>query len=602
MGTKIPREEAPWHDFRRVCRAVLVADVVESVRLLQEHEVDAIQRWRSFVSVLRGGVLAKYEARLVKSLGDGLLIDCEHPQRAVALAFELHDQMAAMNDGLEDARRILLRIGVHVTEVIEDELDVYGSGVNLAARITALARPGGVSASSATVDELLPGIDALVEDAGQCYLKHFAQPVQVFHLLPVDDAHAALPSPRQEPAPGAAPTGPVCLALVPLEVDAGDAAHKVIATLLGDMLLTQLASVQQVRVISHLSSEQFAIRGLPPERIAQLTKASYLITGRLHEVGARHLAVLSLVEARTGETVWAGRFHFDSRDLFAPDEGVTPAMAQQILERVVSDQLRRVASSSLPTLASETLQFAAVHLMHRQAKSDFERAHDLLEMLAERHPRAAAPHAWLAKWHVLRVTKGLVPESELAGDHALWHTRQALDRNPEFAMCMAMEAFALCHIKRDLAASSARLEAALALNPSEPWVWLVRTTVESLLGNGEAAWEAALMARSLSPMDPLKHYYDALAASAATSAERFEDARRLALLSLSKDSRHLPTLRALAISCVHLGDMPRAREAVKSVLTLSPDFTLENYIANAPRGGEDMRRKWAIALAEAGAP
>lgn len=602
MGPPISREEAPCNDFRRVFRAVLVADVVESVRLLREHEVDSIQRWRRFVSSLRAGLLAKHEARLVKSLGDGLLIDCERPQLAVGLAFEMHAKVAEMNSGLEDARRILLRIGLHVTEVIEDELDVYGSGVNLAARIAGLARPGGVAASSETVDELLPGIDAFVEDAGRCYLKHFVEPVQVFHLLPVDDLHSTGPALRQEPPQGSAPAGPVCLALVPLEVAAGNPEQRIVATMLGDMLLTQLASVQQVRVISHLSSEQFAIRGLAPERIAQLTKAAYLIVGRIHAAGARNLAVLSLVESKTGETVWAERFHFDSQALLSPDEDVTPMMAQRLLERVVSDQLRRVASSSLPTLASETLQFAAVNLMHRQAGSDFARAHDLLEMLAERHPRSAAPHAWLAKWHVLRVTKGLVPENEAAGDQALWHIRQALDRNPELSMCLAMEAFALCHVKKDLAASSERLDTALALNPSEPWVWLVRSTVESLLGHGESAWNAALTARSLSPMDPLKHYYDALAASAATSAERYEEARQLALLSLSKDARHLPTLRALAISCVHLGDMPRAREAVRSVLAVSPRFTLEGYVASAPRGSEDMRRRWAIALAEAGAP
>jgi tetratricopeptide (TPR) repeat protein len=126
--------------------------------------------------------------------------------------------------------------------------------------------------------------------------------------------------------------------------------------------------------------------------------------------------------------------------------------------------------------------------------------------------------------------------------------------------------------------------------------------VESLLGHGQAAWEAATTARALSPMDPLKHYYDALAASAAVAAGRYEECCRLALLSLSKDARHLPTLRALAIAQVRLGRLPQARATVARLLRINPEFTRRDYVANAPRGGEEVRRRWAEDLAEAGAP
>jgi len=608
MDSGIPAEELQSHELHRVRRAVLVADVVESVRLLHADEADAIRRWRRFVADLRAGVFERHGARLVKSLGDGLLVECAYPPRAVALAFEMQQRLAALDDDANASGRMLLRIGIHVSDVVADELDIYGSGVNLAARIAGVAAPGGVSASSEVVDELLPGIDAGIADGGLCWLKHFDEPVQLFHLSPPAAGGAREPgwaaAGRAELPGGGDGAGSVCVALVPFEILSGDAAQRTIAMLVGDMLLTRLSSVHHVRVISHLSSEQFGRRGLATERIAQLTRAAYLVCGHLYALGTRNLVVVSLVEARSGETVCAERFTFDPRELLAHDEAVTPAIAQFLVDHVVSDQLRRSACSPLPTLASETLQFAAVHLMHRQAQSDFTRAHDLLELLLERHPRAAAPHAWLAKWHVLRVTKGMALPGSLdaEGDRALWHTRQALDRNPDFAMSLAMEAFALCHMKKDLDAAARRLDEAQALNPSEPWVWLVRSTVESLLGHGAASWEAAMTAHALSPLDPVKHYYGALAASAAISAERFEDARRLAQLSLSKDARHLPTLRALVISQVHLGDLASARESMARLLRLDPAFTLARYIANAPRGGEQMRRRWAIALAEAGAP
>lgn len=366
--------------------------------------------------------------------------------------------------------------------------------------------------------------------------------------------------------------------------------------------MTRLSTVPLLRVISRLSTEQFRLRGFDTRGIAQHSGASYLVAGRLHGHREQCLLFLELIDAESEEILWADSVRLDAKALLARDETVTPEVAQALVDRIVSHQLRRVSVSPLPNLASQTLQFSAIHLMHRRALADFGRAHDILEHLVDRHPRAAAPHAWLAKWHVLRVTKGWMAETESEVERALSHTRRALDLNPDSAMTMAMEAFVFCHMKHDLAGAQQRLKDALEINPSEPWAWLVRATVDSLLGHGEEAWQCALRARDLSPMDPLKHYYDSLAASAAVAAERYAEAERLARLSLSKDARHLPTLRALAIAQVHLGRITEAREAVAKVLQVQPDFTLARYLASAPRGGEEMRRRWAGALREAGAP
>jgi adenylate cyclase len=240
--------------------------------------------------------------------------------------------------------------------------------------------------------------------------------------------------------------------------------------------------------------------------------------------------------------------------------------------------------------------------MHRQAHADFVRSHEILEHLVDRHPRAAAPHVWLAQWHVLTVTKGWGMVTAPEGDRALGHTRRAIDLNPDSAMSLAMEAFVHCHMKQDLMKAHERVLDALAINPNEPWAWLVRSIVDSLLGRGEDAWQWALRARWLSPMDPVKHYFDSLAASAAVAAGRYAEAETLARMALSKDSRHLPTLRALAIAQVHRGALDQARDTVATVMRLQPLFTLERYVGDAPPGSEVMRSRWATALRAAGAP
>jgi adenylate cyclase len=277
-----------WPDLQRVRRTIVVADMVESVRLMQRHEADVIQRWRKFVSEARADVLPTFGARLVKSLGDGMLLECDQPARAVALGFELHRRLAARDEGHAEDDRIQLRIGMHVADVVHDELDVYGAGVNLAARIGGVARIGGSAASVDVVDELLPGVDAQLEDAGPCYLKNLELPVHIYHVHPpVASGFSAPPSTLEAiHAPDESPLS-TCVAVMPIEAGQGGVDSATLAALIGDLLVTRLSTRSSMRVISRLSTEQFRIRGFGPGDVARHTGAEFLLAGRLHG-DARH--------------------------------------------------------------------------------------------------------------------------------------------------------------------------------------------------------------------------------------------------------------------------------------------------------------------------
>jgi class 3 adenylate cyclase/TolB-like protein len=602
-------EPPKWPDLLRMRRALVVVDMVESVRLIQRHEDEVIDRWRHFVHDVRTEVLPSRGGRMVKSLGDGMLLEFVHTPQAVGVAFDLHDRMRALNGDVEEDHEIKLRIGLHVAEVVTDELDVYGAGVNLVARLAALARPLGVAASAEVIDEVLPGVDATIEDAGRCFVKHIDTPIQVYFLSrPLAQEEFAPTGHRvtmsSRPAQTTLQTQSIapCLAMMPVSTVQSGAESLTVAELLSDLLLTRLSSVRDLRVISRLSTEQFRQRGLDAEEVSRRTGADFLLSGRLHGQGLDYLFFIELVDAKLGQVIWAQSTRLDARTLLSRDDEILPEIVAAIVDKLTSYQMRKVGVSPLPQLDSHALQFAAVHLMHRQSRAHFERSNEILNHLVERHPRVASPHAWLAKWHVLRVTKGLSDDPSVEGDAALEHTRRALDIDDDLAMAMAMEAFVDCHMKLDLAAASTCLDAALLANPNEPWVWLVRATVEGLLGHGQASWDSALHARALSPLDPLHHYFDSLAASAAVAAQQYEYAQRLATNALSRDASHLPTLRALVIAQVRLGQMAEARETARKVIELQPTFTLARYLANSPRGGEAMRMQWAQALREAGLP
>ena len=169
-------------EVTRVVRTVLVVDVVESVRLMQEDEAGTVQRWRAFVDYVVHQLLPGQDGRLVKSLGDGLMLEFPRVATATGMAFAMQEAIAHAGVGVPAERRLHLRIGIHVSPLVTDEHDIYGHGVNLAARLTTLAGPDEIVVSADVRDQLTPALDADIEDLGECYVKHVQQPVRAFRV------------------------------------------------------------------------------------------------------------------------------------------------------------------------------------------------------------------------------------------------------------------------------------------------------------------------------------------------------------------------------------------------------------------------------------
>jgi adenylate cyclase len=191
-----PAEPPQWPELPRERRTLVVVDVVESVRLMQAHEADVINRWRRFVHEVQTQVLPPHGGRLVKSLGDGLLLEFADVSLAIAAALDVQARLPAYNIGRAADAALFLRVGAHEAEVVVDKLDVYGAGVNLAARLAGLAGPGEIVVSAAVRHQLTDGLDAEFEDLGDCYLRNVALPVRAFRVgpagpLPVIDIMAA---------------------------------------------------------------------------------------------------------------------------------------------------------------------------------------------------------------------------------------------------------------------------------------------------------------------------------------------------------------------------------------------------------------------------
>ena len=581
-------------------RAILVIDVVESVRLMQADETGFIERWRHFVAGVRAEFLVQYDGRLVKSLGDGLLLEFADESKALAVARAMQRRATALNAGRSHGEQLELRAGLHTAEIVVDQLDIYGHGVNLAARLAGLAGPGQIVLSNEfrlAVGAWDPLDD--LEDLGECFLKHLDAPVRAFRTCGAPEVRrpgANAPDAR----PAATMSGTPSLAVFTFAPPSQAPDDAVVAELLSDAVVARLAVCPWLRVISRWSTRTLETARVSGAIAWSTLRAHFIVQGRVARIGSQWVASVELVDTLDERVVWAGRQAFRSDDLLSNDDAASQELAAEIARQVVSAQLRHTRNSALPTLEGNRLQFTATRMMHEADPDSFERAHEMITHLIDRHPRLPSPRAWAAMWHVLRVTRGVEHEPARIAGRALDHVNRALDNDEECSLALAVGGFVHCHLSRDLDAADVALDRALLLNPSESWAWLFKSVVATFRGNADEGWMCATRAPELSPLDPMRHYFDGLRASAAVAAQRWEDAERLARRSLLVNATHLPTLRGLAIALVQLGRTDEAVAVGRQVVRLDPTFTLQGYLASAPPGGLEARKRNIDALRRAG--
>jgi class 3 adenylate cyclase/tetratricopeptide (TPR) repeat protein len=580
----------------RVVRTVLFMDIVESVRLMEENETNLVRRWRQLVGAVENQVLPSFAGRLVKSTGDGLLLEFPDVHPAIKAAFAIQHACGDVNTGLPSRDHILLRTGVHVGQLIADERDMYGRDVNLAARLTTLAGPGEIVVSADVRDQLTPVLDADIEDLGPCYLKHVHEPVRAYRVGP--------PGPRPVIEPGTSTTPELrpTVAVIPFAARSGDPEHQILGEVLADEIISALSRSVELNVISRLSTTIFRGRAVSIRDVSEYLSANYVLSGAYHVSGSKLRLTAELAIAKSGTVVWSDSLDGHVTRLLGGQRALTEKIVSAIGKGIMATELQRAESRPLPTLESYTLLMGAIALMHRLSWEDFERARKMLEAVTERVPRQAVPWAWMAKWHVLRVQQGWTADPASERQLALDCTRRALDADPHCSLALAIAGFVHTNLLKQLDVGSKHYELALRVNPNDSLAWLLKGTLHAFKGEGGPAVEGTKRALKLSPLDPHRYFYDSLAATAALSAGQYKRAIELAKRSLRANRTHTSTFRALAISQWQLGLHDDARKTVTELLKLEPTLTIKGYLERSPSSGYETGTIWSTALREAGVP
>ena len=574
---------------------VLVVDLVESVQLMQADERGVIDRWQRFVAHVQQRVLPPAGGRLVKSLGDGLMIEFAQASPAVAAASAMHEWMRTQCAPLADGRRLALRAGLHASMVYDATIDIYGVGVNLAARVATLAEGGETIATVELTDLLADALDADVEDLGEVHLKHVDSPVRVYRLGP---ASHPLSLPRLDSADSQLF---MPLAVIPFVDLSPSVPANGIGDLIADGMIGQLSQTPGLHVVSRLSSAPFRSRALTPAQVAARLGVRFIVSGTYALVGPQVLVSAELADAQGGLVLWSGRVRGDCRDLLDVDSELIHELADAVHRNLLDAAVSKAISRPLPALSSYELFLGGIAMMHRASAREFDASRRLLESLTERHRRIATPYAWLGKWYVLHAIQG-EPGLPHAAEMALQCTARALDLEPSSAHALAIEGFVHCHLKKDLDAAEARLCQACVLNPSEGLAWLFLAVIHAFKGEPDAALAAARRALALSPMDPLRYHYESLMASCEFGAGHHAEAIAWCERSLRRNRQHLSTLRILIAADVQLGREAQARAAARELMRLRPGYTVAAYEARSVAARYPFGQRVAAAMRAAGIP
>jgi TolB-like protein/CRP-like cAMP-binding protein/Tfp pilus assembly protein PilF len=576
-------------------RAILVAEVSDSVALMERDEERTVERWRAFLTRATSETIPVHAGRsMLRMPADGFLAEFPDGLQALRCAFELHHDLARLN-AEAGAPPLGLRLGIHVAEVIVEAFNVLGDGVNVAACLAELANAGETVVSAQVRDQITSGVEASVEDLGEQRLRNRSRAMRAFRVWPPAQMAAA-------PSTVHSAHGRPSIAVIPFLLRSEDARFDSIGDSLADDTIAALSRVADFFVISRLSSMAFRRAPLGVRRIGEMLGAQYVLSGSVQTAYPRALLVVELADARDGAILWSERLEGNLADVFAMQGELARRVVGSVAPFVRSLELQRARITSFEQLDAYAITLRGIDLMHRLERAEFMQARTAFETAIARDPVSPRPHAWLAKWHVMRVAVGV---SENAAQDSLEATacaERALALDADDALALAVDALVAAWSRRDLAVAEQRLAQALAANPNEPLAWLHSAITHGWRGRGAEAVECADRALSLSPLDPMIYYFNSLAGMANLIGERYERAIELSTRSLLENRLHTPTLRTLAAALVLSGRLEEGREAMVRLRELEPGLTAGALRERYPGRDSPQAGRFIDALMTAGLP
>jgi TolB-like protein len=578
---------------RRRLAAILAADVVGFSRLMEADETGTLTALKARRRTVLEPLVARHRGRVFKVIGDGVLVEFASAVDAVQCAVDLQQGFADLNSASPGNQPILLRIGVNLGDVIVEGGDLYGDGVNIAARLETLAEPGGIVVSGTAFDHIKSKVKVGFEDLGEQALKNIAVPVRAYRTRDPAAAAAARPVPAVSDKPS--------IAVLAFQNMSGDPAQEYFADGVVEEIITGLSRISWLFVIARNSSFSYKGRAVDVKQIGRELGVRYVLEGSIRRAGDKLRIAAQLIDTATGAHLWAQRYDGGLAEVFDLQDEVTASVVGAItpkLQLAEIERARRKPTTSLDAYDHYLRGLAAVRLWTREDNSEALRQ---FYRAIEIDPNYAAAYGMASRTFAQRKAGQMadLATQDVAEAARLARIAADLGRNDDTALATA--AITLGYVAADLKTGVALTERALALNPNLAYAWYVDSWMRTWLGQTEKAVASAHRAMRLSPQDPEMFQLQAAMAHALFTAGHFEEALSWADRSLSDRQQHLPALLVAAASLALLGRLPEARGRVERILQLNPGMSMQDLQQRyLPHHQAQVSGLWSRALGLAG--
>ena len=548
---------------RRIA-AILAADVAGYSRLMGADEEGTHERLQAHLRELVKPKIAEHKGRIVKNTGDGFLAEFASGVDAVRCAVELQRGMAEREPEVQEEQWIEFRIGINLGDVIVEEHDIFGDGVNVAARLEALAEPGGICISRMVRDNVRDKLNYAFEDLGEQQVKNITRPVRVYRV----GSSSAAKQPKS-PAAALPLADKPSIAVLPFANMSSDPEQDYFADGMVEEIITALSRIRWLFVIARNSSFTYKGQSVDVKQVGRELGVHYVLQGSVRKSSNRVRITAQLVEAETGAHLWADRFDGLMEDVFDLQDRVALNVASVIEPVLQSAETSRSVARPTTDITAYDLYLRA-YATHLSAGPQSGGALQLLDQAIERDPYYGPALALAAVCYGRRYTLGGSEDREADEGKAAALARRALQVTADDPAVLANAAYALTFLGEDIGAMIALVDRALALNPSFARGWYISGTLRLLADQLDTAIEHAENSLRLSPRERVgwAHY---VIGAAHFFSQRFEEAVPKFLLTMQEDPSGTTCYRILAACYAHMGRLKEAREVVARLRVITPN-------------------------------
>ena len=542
--------------------AILAADVAGYSRLMGLDEAGTAQALREHRAA-SDPIVARHGGRLVKTTGDGVLIEFGSVVSAVECALALQQLSAERNKGIAGDRRMEWRIGIHLGDVLVEGEGILGDGVNIAARLEGIAEPGGICISEDAFRQVRGKIGAEFADLGEQSLKNIARPLRVFRTGPataqkqVSAASAALPLPDKP-----------SIAVLPFANMSGDPEQEYFADGMVEEIITALSRIRWLFIIARNSSFTYKGQAVDVKQVGRELGVRYVLKGSVRRAGGSVRITAQLIDAANGAHLWADRFDGSLEDVFDLQDQVALSVAGVIEPTLRAAETRRTAVHSTTDVTAYDLYLRALPTFYTLTKEGILQALALFEQAIARDPDYGPALAWAAMCHLWRYFDGWSDEPKAARRDGIQLARRALEAAGDDPSVLANAALVLAQFGEDIGAMIALVERSLALDPSFARGWYVSGLLLLWAGQPDLAIAHVENSLRLSPRERLGAHLSVIG-TAHLLKRRFDAAVAKLLVAIHERPTNPPPYRSLACCYAHMGRLDKAKEIVARLRSIT---------------------------------